>query len=259
MEVSFSSLQNLNSVYSIVKPIHTGKLQKFSLLSSDSEAEGNPMVAGFQDEIDSDDEYINKPSAGHKAPMIKHDIELSSEDEDTIHSNVQVVKYDDDYVTSEDEASKTSKLTETKPKSHSVSSSSEKDVQLNSKPKANSMSSSSDKDSSAPGEPCRLQSRQQGSPSTELQKDRSNTGDSNLSVEVQRKTSSASSRSENSAILTNQNVSSKSSDLANQNSDSESDDTGAQVTVLQDVDINPEDFGGTDVFNDWLNKQEVKI
>lgn len=223
---------------------------------SDSEAEGNPMVAGFQDEIDSDDEYINKPPSDQKAPMIKHDIELSSEDEDTIHSNVQVVKYDDDYVTSEDEASKTSKLTETKPKSHSVSSSSEKDVQLNSKPKANSMSSSSDKDSSAPGEPCRLQSRRQGSPSTELQKDRSNTGDSNLSVEVQRKTSSASSRSENSAILTNQNVSSKSSDLANQNSDSVSDDTGAQVTVLQDVDINPEDFGGTDVFNDWLNKQE---
>lgn len=219
------------------------------------------MVAGFQDEIDSDDEVSNKPFINQSSPVIKQDIELSSEEDETVHSNIQVVKYDDDYLTSEDEVPKSMKLSETKPKSHSVSSGSEKDMHLTSKPKANSMSSNSDKDSS-------FQSRQHKSrsPSAELEKSRSNTSDSNLSVEnkisgeAQRKTSSASSKSGNSAILTNQKVSSKdTSKMANEDSDSESDDTGSQVAVLQDADINPEDFGGADVFNDWLNKQEVRI
>ena len=226
------------------------------IIFSESEGEGNPMVAGFQDEIDSDDEISGKGTITQSTALVGHDIDLSSEEE-TVHSNVQVVKYDDDYVTSEDETPTPNKLLEVKPKSYSVSSSSEIDVQLISKPKANSMSSNSDKDNS-------MQSRRQKSPSAELERDRSAAGDSNLSVdnkkssEVQRKTSSASSRSGSSAIITSQKVSSKgSSDLANENSDSESDDAGVQVTVLQDTDINPDDFGGTDVFNDWLNKQEV--
>ena len=217
------------------------------------------MVAGFQDEIDSDDDLGNQPS-GQSAPMIKHDIDLSSEEEETTHSHVQVVKYDDDYVTSDDEVPKPmNKLMENKPKAHSVSSGSEKDMHLTIKPKANSMSSNSDKDISS-------QSRhhKSRSPSLELKKERSDTGDSTLSVdnkmsgEIQRKVSSASSKSGNSAILSNQNVPSRgSSNLANEDSDSESDDQGCQVTVLQDADINPADLGGADVFNDWLDKQEV--
>ena len=220
------------------------------------------MVTGFQDEIDSDDDLGNKPFISQSAPVIKHDVELSSEEEETEHSHLQVVKYDDDYVSSEDEVPKPiKKLPESKPKAHSVSSGSEKDMHLTSKPKANSMSSNSDKDTST--QSIRHKSR---SSSAELEKERSNMSDSNLSVEnkiageIQRKTSSASSRSGNSAVLTNQNVSSRgSSNLANEDSDSESDDHGCQVTVLQDADINPEDFGGTDVFNDWLDKQEVRI
>ena len=228
--------------------------------SSDSEPEGNPMVAGFQDEIDSDDDIGNQQSS-QSAPTTKQDIELSSEEEENTHSRVQVVKYDDDYVTSDDEVPKSvNKLTENKTKAHSISSGSEKDMHLTIKPKANSMSSNSDKDISS--ESRRHKSR---SPSLEHDKERNNASDSNLSVdtktsgEIERKISSASSKSENSAILTNQNVPSKgSSNLANENSDSESDDPSCQVTVLQDADINPDDLGGADVFNDWLDKQEVR-
>ena len=227
------------------------------------------MVAGFQDEIDSDDDVSGNPTTPQATVMIKHDIELSSDEEDAMHSHVQVVKYDDDYVTSEDEAPVSGKVLELKPKSYSISSGSEKDVQLTIKPKANSLSSDSDKDIT-------VQNNRQPSPNRESDRDKSGSGDSNLivnntSTEMQRKVSSASSRPGNSAIstnenvfskassnLTNQNVSSKaSSNLTNENSDSESDAAEVQIEVLQDTDVNPEDFGGSDVFNDWLNKQEV--
>ena len=240
------------------------------------------MVAGFQDEIDSDDDVIGNPATLQATVMIKHDIELSSDEEETMHSHVQVVKYDDDYVTSEDEAPVSGKVLELKPKSYSITSGSEKDVQLTLKPKANSLSSDSDKDIS-------MQNNRQPSSNRESDREKSGSDDSNLivnntSTEVQRKISSASSRSGNSAILTNENMSSKassnltnenvsskassnltnenvsskaSSNLTNENSDSESDGAEVQIEVLQDTDVNPEDFGGTDVFNDWLNKQEV--
>ncbi|KAK3092965.1 hypothetical protein FSP39_009445 [Pinctada imbricata] len=56
------------------------KVTKTTDSDSDEESTGNPMVAGFQDDLDSDEDFKDSgPSA------VTQDVELSSDDEDEVH------------------------------------------------------------------------------------------------------------------------------------------------------------------------------
>ncbi|XP_048773492.1 rab-like protein 6 isoform X2 [Ostrea edulis] len=62
-------------------------------LDSDSdESTGNPMVAGFQDELDSDDDYTTSQSKG----VVTEDIDLSSDDERPITVSTKSVELSSD-------------------------------------------------------------------------------------------------------------------------------------------------------------------
>ncbi|XP_060602518.1 rab-like protein 6 [Ruditapes philippinarum] len=245
--------------------------------NSDSEDEdgGNPMVAGFQDELDSEDEIEASKSSqqGTSRPKITQDIDLSSDDEDTTHSNTQTVKYDEDYLSSDDNkktvkaAYNNAKTKKSVSDENSAKKNSSDMHDLEKKPKSNSVSSGSDKEAVVKSgshlgidsiNSTKTHSRT-GSLSSNATSDTEKNISNNISNSLNkqtgnshsRKISSDSSRSDHVTNSTNHKTEEKSS---NQDSDSESDD---QITVLQDADINPEDFGGADVFNDWLNKQET--
>lgn len=218
------------------------------------------MVAGFQDELDSEDEAVTAPSVGQKSsrPVIAQDIDLSSEDEDITHSNPQVAKYNEDYVSSEEE--QTVKVTKVNSANVDVSDSDLVDARR--KSKSNSVVSSAsygdrNEGASAIGGKSDISKVLSNANNTEVvtNKDSDVTKTFNTSVNNEqvksRKTSSDSSVSDHMTDSTNKNK----PEVTNENSDSES-DGGCPVTVLQDADINPDDFGGEDVFNDWLNKQE---
>lgn len=240
---------------------------------SEDEDGGNPMVAGFQDELDSEDE-IDAAQQGTSRPKITQDIDLSSDDEDTTHSITQTVKYDEDYVSSdenlkiENAASKNTKSKNSLSDENSAKTNSSDNLDVGKKSKSNSVSSGSEvvvKTGSHLGidsiNSTNTHSRT-GSLSSNATSDTekstpyviSNSLHKRTNSSHSRKISSDSSRSDHMINSTNHKTEEKSS---NQDSDSDSDSN--QVTVLQDADINPEDFGGADVFNDWLNKQEVKI
>lgn len=231
---------------------------------SEDEDRGNPMVAGFQDELDSEDEMEASRCSqqGTSKSKITQDIDLSSEEEEiTTLSRTQVVKYNEDYVTSDDDNAVVDNVTI---KSAKKSTSDVSDIET--KSKSNSLSSGSDKDMTVKsGSNIRVNSINissanslTGSVSSNAASESEKLTQNGLSNNLQsnissvRKISSDSSRSDHMTHSGNQKAQEK---LSNEDSDSESD--GNQVTVLQDVDINPEDFGGADVFNDWLNKQEV--
>lgn len=227
------------------------------------------MVAGFQDDLDSEDEAVTKTTR----PAIAQDIDLSSEDEDNAIPSVQVVEYNEDYASSEDVEShgkvkinntqldiSDNEVSETKskPKMKSVSSGSELD--LNSSKEDVKSAIKDDVDASEAisnadnleisGGSDKSKTRKVSSDSSSSDHMTSTDNCNKAGVKVTNEKSVVSNHMTKSA---NGNKSNKA--LTNEDSDSESDD-GCHVTVLQDTDINPEDFGGEDVFNDWLNKQE---
>ncbi|XP_076454482.1 rab-like protein 6 [Babylonia areolata] len=75
---------------------------------SDDDIGGNPMVAGFQDDLDSDDDLrtpaTSKPSATTASQAVKADIDISSEEEDEggVSGRSQVVTADADLSSDED-------------------------------------------------------------------------------------------------------------------------------------------------------------
>lgn len=237
-------------------------------MSSEDEVGGNPMVAGFQDELDSEDEVEASKSSqqGTNRPKITEDIDLSSDEEDISPTRTQTIKYDADYLSSDDNAKTMNSKGESSAKENS---SNVPDVGKTCK--SNSVSSGSDKDvgvkrgSSVGLNVSSLHSRT-GSISSGATSDSEKHVHNDISNNVQnnlqnqsikshsRNISTDSSRSDHMTSVANHKTEEKSS-----NQDSDSDSDGNQVTVLQDADINPDDFGGTDVFNDWLNKQEVNI
>ncbi|XP_013395672.1 rab-like protein 6 [Lingula anatina] len=66
------------------------KTQKREDNSDSDDSGGNPMVAGFQDELDSEDEEPPKPAADFR--VAPHDEEPSSEDEETTGKQAQVLE-----------------------------------------------------------------------------------------------------------------------------------------------------------------------
>ena len=216
------------------------------------------MVAGYQDDLDSEDEVVVPNASGITVAktVITQDIDLSSdEDVDATHSNVHVVKYGDDYESSDEEVTQktdhvdSAKLNVSdvrKTKSNSVSSGSDIDSRQGDVKSAINVSNaiSNAKNSEV------VDNDSESSVKAKPQNTLSTNSDLNKSKNV----SSDSSASDHMTNSTNQNKAT----VRSTNDDSESDsDDGCQVTVLKDTDINPSDFGGEDVFNDWLNKQEV--
>lgn len=244
------------------------------------------MVAGYQDELDSEDDVAIVTRPATIAPKIAHDIDLSSDENDDA-VNVHVVKYDEDLSSEDETIKKDSGGGGDNKSSQELNSQSEKNAIQSVKPKSKTVvltsESESEENDTNIDQPDRgklhvLNIPRKGShgtsdnnSDTEKAKRRtssnSNLANDNLSDNnsVSRKLSSSSNNSENK--LTNQNADgsklanqkNKHQKSANQDSDSESGDNDCQVTVLQDTDINPNDFGGADVFNDWLNKQETEV
>lgn len=220
------------------------------------------MVAGFQDELDSEDEVMATKTSGQSVTKfaIAQDIDLSSDDDgETSHSKTHVVKYNEDYDSSDQEEKHkgdnvaSAKLTVSdnglKLKSNSVSSGSD-NGEITGKNEVVSAIISEKIVSSASAHSSDTPVLDNDSDSSNVSKSKQK---SDSKIKQLRKHSTD---SDTSGHMTNSASGIKAEHkLTNQNSDSES-DTGCQVTVLQDTDINPDDFGGEDVFNDWLNKQE---
>ncbi|KAL4219132.1 Rab-like protein 6 [Mactra antiquata] len=230
--------------------------------NTDSEDDdgGNPMVAGFQDELDSEDEMEARKVSqqGTSKPKITQDIDLSSEEEDEIPSTIQVVKYNEDCISSDDDITIVQHVSKNSTKNNSIAPSGDNKSKTSLENLGNDNTDSVEKLSLRSSNTSSLHGRT-GSMSSNATCDSDNTLPSNTSLQnvsnlnVARKISSASSKSDNSSILANE----KRDKSYKQETESDSDDNGCQVKVLQDVDINPDDFGGADVFNDWLNSQEA--
>ncbi|WAR31938.1 RABL6-like protein [Mya arenaria] len=243
---------------------------------SDDEDAGNPMVTGFQDDLDSEDE-VDLTAQPSKAPKIAPDLDISSEEEVNTHSRPQVVKYDEDYLSSDNEANpmgsgdheiKAAKVSVVK---NSVSVMLSSDSEDNDEVNANNSSDNNDFNRLKVNTPPRKGSNSSGGNSdSEKQASRKS---SSLSLKnstkvsagsEMRKLSSDSSKSENKLtngnkgnnVLTNEKQ--RKIESTNHESDTESGDEGGHVAVLKDTDINPDDFGGADVFNDWLDKQQTE-
>ncbi|KAH3794059.1 rab-like protein 6 [Dreissena polymorpha] len=234
--------------------------------NSDSDEDaGNPMVAGFQDELDSEDEMVASSSmtqVGTSRLSVAPDLDLSSDDESGLpSSNVHVVQYSQD-LSSDDDVKKSAKKdivnnvsrktdTKVKSKQKSMSSDSETEEISVSKEDSHLTKAKSHSDLDSDTESARGDNGNKYSSQVHEEVVSSTASTLNASS---RKISSDSNNSDHKTVVANQKTSKIKP--TNQNSDSDSDDTGAQVAVLQDTDINPDDFGGADVFNDWLNKQE---
>lgn len=222
------------------------------------------MVAGFQDELDSEDEVMATKTSGQSVTKfaIAQDIDLSSDDDgETSHSKTHVVKYNEDYDSSDQEE---------KHKGDNVASAKLTVSDNGLKLKSNSLSSGSDNGEftgknevvSAIISEKNVSSATSNAHSSDTPVLDNDSDSSNVSKSKQKSDSKIkqlrkhSTDSDTSGHMTKSASGIKAEHKpTNQNSDSES-DTGCQVTVLQDTDINPDDFGGEDVFNDWLNKQE---
>ena len=245
-----------------------------SFFGSDEEEEGNPMVAEFQDEIDSDDEIVPEKSSAVSVgrPLVRQDLDLSSDEEDL--QKHSVVTVDKDFSSSDDEndVHKTSvnvsndvvkgvrmadlengdiKKDEIKSKSNSFSSNSDKDSQItNNYSNATGFEAKDRADSASSATGSDLEKN--------IGSQNNNAHLSTVSGAGSRKISSDSSISESQRKSANQRAVYNESS-ANQDSDTENESEGGEISVMKDQDLDPADFGGADVFNDWLNKQEVHI
>lgn len=215
---------------------------------SDDEVGGNPMVADFQDDLDSDDDV-----SPIKTAKIPADIDLSSEGEDSASFSGIV---EDDHVTCDDDENPHRNVSVTKPIQTStntmatvnpLSSECEKDGNVKVPPSNISTDSLKNLDENEADIP--VHTNESISSNKLATTDNTNQGFKKDSSSSNVMKTSDSMKSDQKTGPANGKASKY------EDSDSESDDS-VQVMVLQDEDINPKDFSKLGGLNDWLNQLE---
>ena len=217
------------------------------------------MVAGFQDEIDSDEEMEQsiKPAVSHDVDLssdddvtpvtistVAKDIELSS-DEDT--NSVPVVTQDVE-ISSDDENPVEIKLIESRPSKNDISVM-ENNITVNTSILPVGKTSLSQRDSvtsNSSVEDSRTSSEEK---EKVVQKHATNSNNSSNQTEVHRKTSR---HSVEEAVE---------SQVAAANESSDEDESTNQVTVIADVDVEEEEIkpANQEGFDSWLDELESKV
>ena len=218
------------------------------------------MVAGFQDEIDSDEEMEQsvKPTVSHDVDLssddevtpvaistVAKDIELSS-DEDT--NSVPVVTQDVE-ISSDDENPVEIKVTESRPSKNDISEM-ENNVTVNTSILPVGKTGLSQRDSvtsNSSVEDSRTSSEEKDKV---VHKHATNSNNSSNQTEVHRKTSTRHSVEEP-----------VESQVAAANESSDEDESTNQVTVIADVDVEEEELkpANQEGFDSWLDELESKV